>query len=180
MPVAASIVRVTISRPSLSVRRLYPPSIETPVDFERHEKLGAKPLRLRHGAPRQLAAADAGRKPEVVLDPRTGARLPARRVPVEQQRPQPFRRAVHGRREPGRAGADDHQVVQVERGRERSAEALGHLARLRVAQRGAVLEEQRRKLAGSIPAASSRPRASGIARDIEPAIGDEIARPGSP
>ena len=39
-------------------------------DFERREELGAEPLRLRQGAARQLAAADAGRKPEIVLDPR--------------------------------------------------------------------------------------------------------------
>ena len=31
-----------------------------PGHFERHEQLRAKPLRLRHGAPRQFAAADAG------------------------------------------------------------------------------------------------------------------------
>ena len=81
--------------------------------FERHEELRAEPLRLRHGAPRQLAAADAGGKPEIVLDARTAARLPAGRVPIEQQRPQSLRCAVHRRREAGGTGADDHEVVQV-------------------------------------------------------------------
>ena len=144
--------------------------------FERHEQLRAKPLRLRHGAPRQLAAADARGKPEIVFDSRAAARLPAGRVPIEQQRPQPFRRAVDRRGEARRAGADDHEVVQLESGRKRSAEALGHLTRLGVAQRGSILEEQRRKLARR----RSRPRRAGLAsrvpRHIEPAIGDEIAR----
>ena len=111
--------------------------------FERHEKLGTEPLRLRQGAACQFAAADAGRKPEVVLDARARAGLSAGRVPVEQQGPQPFRCAVHRRREAGRTRADDHEVVQLEGGRERSAEALGHLAGLRIAQhRRSVFEEQ--------------------------------------
>ena len=145
-------------------------TLVSPIDrnlrhFERREKLRAQPLRLRHGAACQFAAADAGRKPEIVLDPRTGARLPARGVPVEQQRPQPFRCAVHRRRKAGRTGADDHQVVHIEGGRERSAEALGHLAGLRVAQHG---EPSSKNSAGSSsaprrphPAARARP---GLAR----------------
>ena len=36
--------------------------------FERHEELRAKPLCLRHGAARQLAAADTRWKPKVVFD----------------------------------------------------------------------------------------------------------------
>ncbi len=150
MPVAASMARVTISRPSASVSRLYPASIETRRHFKRRKKLGAEPLRLRQGAARQVAAADAGRKPQIVLDARTGARLPARRVPVEQQRPQPFRCAVHRRRQARRTGADDHKVVHIECSRERPAEALGHLAGFRIAQHGdSVFEEQRRKLVGA-------------------------------
>ena len=161
MPVAASMARVTISRPSASVRRLYPAIDRDAGHFERREKLGAEPLRLRERAARQLAAADAGRKPEVVLDARTGARLPARRVPVEQQRPQPFRCAVHRRRESGRTGADDHEVVDIEGGRERPAEALGHLRGAPgCAAREPSLEEQRRKLV----VANARPHRAARAR----------------
>ena len=144
--------------------------------LERHEQLGAKPLRLRHGAPRQLAAADAGWKPEIVLDPRAAARLPAGRVPIEQQRPQPFRRAVDRRREARRTGADNHEVVEIERGRQRSAEALGHLTWLGVAQRRPILEEQRRQVADADPGRVEQASRVRIARDVEPAIGDEIAR----
>ena len=177
MPVAASIVRVTISRPSLSVRCLYPPSMDTPGHFERHEQLRAKPLRLRHGAPRQFAATDAGWKPKIVFNSGTAARLPAGRVAIEQQRPQPFRRAVDRRREAGGTGAHNHKVVQIERGRKRSAEALGHLTRLGIAQREPILEEQRGKLARANPGrVEQASRVVRVPRHVEPAIGDEIAR----
>ena len=136
MPVVASMARVTSSRPSASVETLVSRIDRDAGHFERREKLGAEPLRLHQSAARQLAAADAGRKAEIVLDPRAGARLSARSMPVEQQRPQPFRCAVHRRREARRTGADDHEVVHVEGSRERSAEALGHLPRLRIAQHG--------------------------------------------
>ena len=81
--------------------------------FKRHEKLRAKPLRLCHRATRQLTTADTGGKPEVVLNPGAAARLPARRVSVEQQRLEPFRGAVHRGREAGGTGADNHQVVRL-------------------------------------------------------------------
>ena len=144
--------------------------------FERREELGAEPLRLREGAARQLAAADAGRKPEIVFDARAGACLSARCVPIEQQRPQSLRRAVHRGRETGGSRADDDEVVDIAGRRQRLAQALGHLAGLRVAQHGSVFEEQDRKLilarAGGV---EQRARVR-IARDVEPAIGNEIAR----
>ena len=118
MPVVASMARVTISRPSSERETLVSRVDRHCRDFKRRQKLRAQPLRLRQGAPRQFAAADAGRKSKIVLDPGTGARLPARRVPVEQQGPQPFRCAVHRRRKARRTGADDHQVVHIERRRQ--------------------------------------------------------------
>ncbi len=176
MPVAASMVRVTISRPSLSVRCLYPASMDTPVTSSGTSS----------SAPSRCACVTARRvsslpltpawKPEIVLDPRAAARLPAGRVPIEQQRPQPFRRAVDRRREAGGTGAHNHEVVQIERGRQRSAEALGHLTWLGVAQRGPILEEQRGKLARADPGRVEQALRVRIARDVEPAIGDEIAR----
>ena len=119
---------MTSSRPSASVRRLYPAVDRDAGHLERHEELRAEPLRLRQGAARQLAAADAGREPEIVLDPRAGAR-PARpgacrsSSSVRSPSDAPYTAAAR----PGGAGADDHEVVDVERGRERSAEPLGHL-----------------------------------------------------
>ncbi len=108
--------------------------------LERREELGAQPLRLRHGSPRQLAAAHAGGEAKVVLDPRARARLAARRLPIEQERPQPFGRAVNRRGEAGRPGADDDQVVEIVGDGQRAAELLGHLPNLRVAEHGAVFE----------------------------------------
>ena len=148
-------------------------------DLERHDQLRAEPLRLSHSPPGQLAAADAGRKPEIVLDPRTAARLPARRMAIEQQGPQPFRGAVHSGRQPRRAGADNHQVVQREGRGQRAAETLGDVTRLGIAQHRAVLEEQRRELAAPSPAASSRACLSGRARRRASGTGSGCRR-GSP
>ena len=117
--------------------------------FERHEELRAEPLRLRHRASRQLAAADAGRKAEIVLDSRAAARLSAGRVPIEQQRPQSFGCAVDRRARPGGPAPTITRSYRSKRGRQRSAEALGHLTPLGVAQRRSVLEEQRRQLVGA-------------------------------
>ena len=167
---------MTSSRPSASASRLYPPSIGHPGHLERREELGAEPLRLRQGAAGQLAAADAGGEPEVVLDARARPRLSAGRVAVEQKRPKPFRRAVHRGREAGGPRADDHEVVDVEGRRERPAEALGHLARLRVGQHAPVLEEQGRQRVGrDARRVEQRPRL-GVPLDVEPAIRNEIAR----
>ena len=62
------------------------------------------------------------------------------------------------------------------RGRQRSPEALGHLTRLGIAQRGAVLEEQRRKLVCGDAGRVEQACASRVARHVEPAVGNQIAR----
>ena len=61
----------------------------------------------------ELAAGDPLRETGVVLDPRARARLAARGVALDHERPQPFRRGVHGCRQPRRPGADDHDVVAL-------------------------------------------------------------------
>src|SRR6476646_5783999 len=45
--------------------------------------LGAEPLRLPEGAPRQILSAEAVRKAKIVLDPRTRASLPSRTLSLE-------------------------------------------------------------------------------------------------
>ena len=75
------------------------------------EDLGAEPARLLQRAARELVARDARREAQVVLDPRRRPGLAARRLALDDDRPQPLRRAVDGRREPGRSAADDHRVV---------------------------------------------------------------------
>ena len=89
---------MTISRPSASVRAPVSAIDRDMRHFERRQELGAEPRGLCQGMACKLAAADAGRKSEIVLDPGTGARLAARSVPVEQQGPQPFRCAMYRRR----------------------------------------------------------------------------------
>ena len=83
-----------------------------PLERPGDEDLGAEALRLLQRPPRQLVAGDAGREPEVVLDPRRRARLPARRLALDHDRAQSLGGAVHRRREAGRPSSDDHRVVR--------------------------------------------------------------------
>ena len=62
-----------------------------------------EPARLLQRAARELVARHAGREAEVVLDPRRRAGLAAGRLALDDDRAQALRRAVDGRREPGRA-----------------------------------------------------------------------------
>ena len=89
-------------------------------------------------------------------------------VPIEQQRPQSLRRAVHGRRESGRSRADDDEVVELQRSRQRLAQAFGHLPRLRVPQHGSIFEEQDRKVILARAGGVEQRAGVGIARDVEP------------
>ncbi len=112
--------------------RTSPPSRWTSVRRERRsldppgdEDLGAEPPRLLEGPAGELVAGDAGGEAKVVLDARRGPGLPARGLALDHDRAQALRRAVHGRGEPRRAGADDDRVV-LGRGRlRRQAEQLG-------------------------------------------------------
>jgi hypothetical protein len=61
----------------------------------------------------ELAAGDPLRETGVVLDARARARLAARGVALDHERPQALRRCVHGCRQPCRPGADDHDVVAL-------------------------------------------------------------------
>ena len=71
--------------------------------FARHGDARAEALRLQQRVARQFGAGDAGREPEIVLDPRAGAGLPAgrqrvraRRRPALRRRRRPRRRAPEG------------------------------------------------------------------------------------
>ena len=68
-----------------------------PRDRPGDEDLGAEPARLLQRAARELVARDARREAEVVLDPRRGAGLAARRLALDHDRPQALRGAVDGR-----------------------------------------------------------------------------------
>ena len=75
------------------------------------EDLRSEPARLLQRAAGELVARDAGRKAEVVLDPRRGPGLAAGRLPLDHDRAQALGSPVHGGGEPGRPGADDDRVV---------------------------------------------------------------------
>ena len=104
----------------------------------RREDLGAEPARLGQRAPRQVAAGQAGREAEVVLDPARRAGLAAGRLALDQQRLEPLARPVDRRRQPGRPGSHDDEVVERQRRVRREADRLGQLAGRRVAQHPAV------------------------------------------
>jgi len=72
----------------------------------------AETLSLRERAPRQFRAAHTGRETQIILDAGAGAGLPARRFAFDDRRPQAFRGAIHGSREPGRPAADDQHVIE--------------------------------------------------------------------
>ena len=56
-------------------------------DRPRHEDLGAEPARLLQRATGELVSGHTRREAEVVLDARRGARLTARSLPLDRDRP---------------------------------------------------------------------------------------------
>ena len=82
-------------------------------DQHTDQELRAEPQGLAIAALGQLGAADAVREAGIVLDPRAGARLTTGRVQLDDQRAKPLGGGVHGRRQAGGAGAEDHQVVAI-------------------------------------------------------------------
>ena len=170
------------ARMIVRARRTSPPSRCTwrvagsmPRDRPGDEDLGAEPARLLQRAARELVAGDARREAEVVLDPRRGAGLAARRLALDHDRAQPLRRAVHGGREPGRPGADDHGVV-LGRGR---LGARGRAARPPGAAAAAPPSCRRRRGSrGQSSSAGSGPphcsAASGVS-GVDPPEGDLVA-----
>ena len=81
----------------------------------REHELGAEQHRLLPGPVRQSGTADAAGKAQVVADHRAAASLPADGPGLHDQGAQTLGGAVHGGRQPGRPGAQDHQVVGLRR-----------------------------------------------------------------
>ena len=88
--------------PSSTIVRAGPRGLEAHRVGHR-EHLGAEPARLGGRAAGQVGARQPRGEAEVVLDPRALPGLAARRLALDQHRLQPLRRAVHRRRQPGRA-----------------------------------------------------------------------------
>ena len=117
-----------------------------PDHVARGEHLGAELHRLPPGPLGELRAGHAVGEAEVVLDPRALPGLPAGGGPLDQHGPQPLGRAVHRRAEPGRAAADDHQVVEVLGRRGGQPDAAGQLGVGRRDQRLAVRGDHHRQV----------------------------------
>ena len=111
----------------------------------RHHHARAEPPRLERRALGELAPGDPGREPEVVLDPRRRARLAAERDLVDHLRVEALRGAVHGRRQAGGTGADDHEIAHRRRGPARAEpQQLRDLGVARVAQDALAADHDRR------------------------------------
>ncbi len=139
------------------------------------QQLGAEPPRLVGRAAREVRAAEAGGKAEVVLDPARLAGLTAGRLALDHDRLQALRGAVDGRGETGGAAADDDEVVVVLRRRAGDAEALGELEHGWALEHGAVLEQHDGQALGADAGDLQQLTRLVVALDVEPTRGHAIA-----
>ncbi len=70
---------------------------------------------MKKCARRKRLAGDAGRKSQIVLDPRGCARLATERAAINNQNGEPLRCRIHGNSEACRARANDDHVVRRSR-----------------------------------------------------------------
>ena len=145
------------------------------VDLLDRQQLGAEAARLVVRAAGEVGAGEAVREAEVVLDPRALAGLAAGRLALHEHGAQPLGRAVHRRREPGRAAADDDQVVEVELGLGRDAEPRRELERRRRLEHRAVAQEHRGQPVRADAGDVEQPARLGVAVEVEPLVGDPVA-----
>ena len=145
MPVAMSSARQPISAPSASVKhagRAFDPHA---LDLLRRENFHAKTPRLGNRAPGQIRAAEPHWKAEIVLDARTPSRLPAGRLPFNQQRVQAIRRRHKPPPQARRTRADDHQIVERKFRLGFQSQLAGHFGDGRVAQKRTVGKDHQRQ-----------------------------------
>jgi hypothetical protein len=143
-----------------------------PHHFVGYGELGAEFLGLVERSRHQRHTRDAGRKAEVVLDPGRGARLAAEGAAIETDHREPFGSPVDGRRETGRAGSDDGDVVGLRRiDRSNETEAARELSLARIVQQRSVRAEHDRQLGGrDLEAVDQRLRA-GVDVGVERVVG---------
>ena len=109
----------------------------------------------------ELRPRDPGRKAEIVLDPRAGPRLPARRDGLGGQHVEPLGRRIDRGRQSGGAGAHDHdEVVDVSSSmRETMPDAGADVAQRGIAVPVAVaVHHDRRGRGGDVELAEQRVR----------------------
>src|SRR5690348_12339010 len=103
--------------------------------FLRCQQLGAELSCLRNGASREVGAGETAGETEIILDPRAGAGLSARRLAFDQERAKPFRRAINSGRETSRSAADDDEVVKRLLGARAKSEPRRESGRVRRGER---------------------------------------------
>src|SRR6266540_4058528 len=116
-------------------------------DLVRDGHLGAEFLRLVEGARHQGKAGDAGREPEVVLDPCRRARLTSERARIENHHRETLGGAVDGGAETCGSSSHDDDIMEPGRvQRHEEADATRELDLARVAEKAAVRAEHDRQL----------------------------------
>ena len=116
---------------------------------------------------------DPGREPEVILDPRGGPGLAARRLALDDDRPQPLRGPVDPGGEARRACPDHDHVVLGRRGLGVEAEHLGDATQARPHRGLAVDHSDRRPVLGGGQRPAPLLLLTRVGRD--PAEGDPVA-----
>ena len=155
-----------------AVREAHDARRAAPVEADgaaRRQQLGAEAACLRRRPVREVGAREPGGEAEVVLDPRALSRLAAGRLPLDDDRPQALRRAVDRSSEPGRASADDDEVVERKIGPGLEPDALGDRRRVRPDERLAVREEHDGQLRASDRSGLEQARPL-VRLHLEPAI----------
>ena len=123
----------------------------------------------------ELGAGDAVGEAEVVLDPRALPGLAAGGVPLDEHGAQALRRAVDRRAQPGRAAADDDEVVEVARRRGGQPDRARRVsASVGSTQRLAVGGDHHRDVVGVAPGGRQQPLALGLVDGV-PAVGHRVA-----
>ena len=159
------------------------------VEVDAHETLGpvgqldgavearqhrVEAARLQRRLARQLDAGDPGREAEVVLDPRAGPGLAARRPRLGDERPQALRAAVDRGREPGRPGAEHDEVEALAVDLRAQAQRPRDLRRRRVAHHVVGVHEHGRLRARDVEPLE-HPRAVLVGVDVVPAHRQQVA-----
>ena len=136
---------------------------------------GAELLRLDRRPRRQVLPGDAGREPEVVLDPRAGAGLTADGDGVDRQRAQPLGRGVHRGRQPSRPGTDDdHVVATIRKCVDRHPELLGQLTGRRPLEQTALGDGDRQVGRRDVEPVEEGDDV-GVGVGIDPVVGQAVA-----
>ena len=115
------------------------------------DHLGPEQDGLVERARRQLGAADAAWKSEVVPDHRARSGLTTHRSRFDERRTQSLRLGVHGGRESGRPAADDDEVVDPRARASTRTQRIGDLRVGRIDERTTVSQNDNRTHAGLDP-----------------------------